>query len=209
MGSATVGLAPATPPDEESMPASPYPERMTEEDRLRWDARHSADSGSSEPENCGPPAVFAPYEQLFPRAGFALDLACGRGATSVWLATLGLDVCGVDISRVALERARRLAISHGMSGRCRFQLADLDWGLPSSPPAVVVLCHMFRDRRLYRPTVERLKEGGLLAIAVLSEVDAQPGPFRACVGELKTEFEDLAVIADGEGEGRAWLLARK
>jgi SAM-dependent methyltransferase len=182
---------------------------VAEEDRLRWDARHLAGGGSSGEADPGIPAVFAPYGDLFPRVGFALDLACGRGAASVWLARLGLEVLGVDISRVALDRARGLAARFGVSGRCRFQLADLDLGLPSSPPAEVVLCHMFRDRRLYGPIMERLKGGGLLAMAVLSEVDAEPGPFRAGPGELKSAFADLSVIADGEGDGRAWLLARK
>ena len=88
-------------------------------------------------------------------------------------------------------------------------MADLDRGLPSGPPAAVVLCYLFRSRCLYGPIIERLEAGGLLAIAVLSEVGAEPGPFRAGAGELRTAFAELAVIAAGEGEGRAWLLARK
>jgi SAM-dependent methyltransferase len=182
---------------------------VAEEDRVRWDARHLAEDGSSGLEDPAIPALFAPYEDLFPRAGFGLDLACGRGVTSVWLASRGLEVCGVDVSPVALDRARHLAARLGVSGRCRFQLADLDWGLPSGPPADVVLCHLFRDRRLYGPIIERLEGEGLLAIAVLSEVGAEPGPFRAGAGELTTAFAALSVIAAGEGEGRAWLLARK
>ncbi len=182
---------------------------MTEEDRVHWDARYSADKDSNDLDPPGIPAVFAPYTDLFPRAGFALDLACGRGATSVWLATIGLEVWGVDVSPVALDQARRLAAKHGMSGQCQFHLADLDLGLPSSPAAEVVLCHLFRDQRLYLPIVERLKAGGLLAVAVLSEIDAQPGPFRARAGELKAAFEQLVLLADGERDGRAWLLARK
>lgn len=182
---------------------------MSEEDRLLWDARHSADGGSDGLEAPGIPAVFAPYEDLFPEAGFALDVACGRGRTSVWLATRGLEVCGVDVSPVALDRARHLAASHGVSGHCRFQLADLDLGLPCGPPADLLICHMFRDQGLYRPIIGRLKDGGLLAIAVLSEVGARPGSFRAPAGELNAAFEELSVIADGEDEGRAWLLARK
>ena len=181
---------------------------MSEEDRIRWDARHLADRSDGR-EGPGLPAVFAPHEDLFPTVGFALDLACGLGSTSVWLAGLGLEVCGVDVSAVALDRASHLAASLGLSERCRFQLADLDLGLPPTPPAEVVLCHMFRDCHLYRPIIERLKGGGLLAIAVLSEVGSEPGPFRAGAGELKRAFSELSVIAEGEGDGRAWLLARK
>jgi hypothetical protein len=47
-----------------------------------------------------------------------------------------------------------------------------------------------------------------MAIAVLSEVGAAPGPFRAAPGELSAAFADLDEIVAGEGEGRAWLLAR-
>jgi SAM-dependent methyltransferase len=182
---------------------------VTEGERLRWDAKHSTGDDGNGTGDPGIPQAFAPYADVFPTSGFALDLACGRGTTSVWLASLGLDVCGIDISPVALEKARRLAAKYELNDRCRFRLADLDLGLPSSPPADLVVCHMFRDPRLYRPIIERLKYGGLLAIAVLSEIGDEPGPFRAGAGELKGAFGALNVIAFGEGEGRAWLIARK
>jgi SAM-dependent methyltransferase len=179
---------------------------MAEEDRVRWDAAYSSD-GDSEVLEPRAPSLFARYEHLFPTEGFALDLACGTGSTSVWLASRGLEVVGVDISSEALYRARRLAADNDVSDRCTFVLSDLDDGLPSSPPADVIVCNMFRDQRLYRPIVERLKSGGLLAIAVLSEVGAEPGRFRARAGELMSGFESLSVIAGGEGDGRAWILA--
>ena len=65
------------------------------------------------------------------------------------------------------------------------------------------------DRRLDRAITDRLVPGGLLAISVLSAVGAAPGPFRAEPGELRAAFADLTVIAAGEGDGEAWLLARR
>ena len=56
--------------------------------------------------------------------------------------------------------------------------------------------------------IERLEPGGLLAMVVLSEVDVGPGPFRARPGELAAAFAGLDLIAEGEGQGEAWLLAR-
>ena len=41
----------------------------------------------------------------------------------------------------------------------------------------------------------------MLAIAVLSEVDAAPGPYRAVPGELAAVFANLDLIAAGEGQG--------
>ncbi|HET9731748.1 MAG TPA: class I SAM-dependent methyltransferase [Acidimicrobiales bacterium] len=182
---------------------------MADDDRARWDARHADAGGARTPGEPECPAVFAPYEDVFPTAGFALDVACGRGAASVWLAARGLEVCGVDYSATALAGARRLADAHQLGDRCRFELVDLALGLPPGPPAGVVLCHMFRQPSLYGPIIGRLGDGGVVAVAVLSEVDAHPGPFRAAAGELKAAFRSLSVIAEGEADGRAWLVARK
>jgi SAM-dependent methyltransferase len=119
-----------------------------------------------------------------------------------------LNVWGLDVSVVAIDQARDLAERSGVADRCRFDVADLDKGLPDGPPVDVILCHKFRDRRLDQAMVGRLAPGGLLAIAALSEVGAAPGPFRAGGGELRAAFADLSVVAAGEGEGYAWLLAR-
>lgn len=181
---------------------------VSEEDRKRWDARYDAETDRGGDRPALPP-LFRPYEELFPTSGNALDVACGRGEASVWLAARGSSVLGVDISPAAVLAARRLADSTGVSERCRFEVADLDRGLPSGPLCAVIVCHMFRDVRLDRSLVERLAEGGLLAIAVQSEVGARPGRFRSPAGELSRAFASLAVIDHGEGDGRAWLLGRK
>jgi len=178
---------------------------MTEQDRLRWDERHD-----SRPTPVpGVPDVFAPYQELFPNSGTALDLACGKGAASVWLASRGLDVLGVDVSPVAVAQARELAARNGVGERCRFAVVDLDDGLPPGAPAEVILCHKFRDRRLEAAMVTRLAPGGLLAISALSEVGARPGPFRVGAGELLAAFAGLHQIAAAEGDGESWLLATK
>jgi len=46
--------------------------------------------------------------EVAPR-GRALDLACGEGRNAIWLAKLGWVVTAVDYSKVAIERACRLA----------------------------------------------------------------------------------------------------
>lgn len=185
-----------------------YPGWVSREDRVCWDARY--EGGAAEPaEWAGPPSPFAPFADLFPTAGHALDLACGRGVASVWLAQRGLDVWGVDISSVAVEQARNLAQRSGIGDSCRFTVIDLDSGLPPGPAVDVVVCHRFRDARLDDAIIARLAPGGLLAISALSEVGAAPGRFRVMAGELPAAFARLHVIAADEGAGVAWLLARK
>lgn len=178
---------------------------VAEADRIRWDEKY-AGRVSDEPAL---PQVFAAYEDEIPTTGHALDLACGLGSASVWLAEHGLTVWGVDVSAVAVEEARELAQRRGVGDRCTFSVADLDDGLPPGPPVDLILCHRFRDPRLYPQIVDRLAAGGVLAISVLSEAGTGSGFFRAPVGELDVAFAELHAIAAGEGDGQAWLLARK
>lgn len=181
---------------------------MTAEDRLRWDGVY-AERGHLDPESAVLPAVFTPFEREFPTAGRALELACGRGGATVWLARRGLEVSGYDASAVAIEGARELAAYWQVADRCRLGVLDLDQGLPPGPPVDVVICHRFRAPHLTDAIIGRLVPGGLLAIAVLSEVDAAPGPYRAAPGELTAAFANLDPIESGEGQGLAWLLARR
>ncbi len=51
-------------------------------------------------------------------AGRALDLACGEGRNSVWLARQGWTVTGVDFSAVGVEKGGRLAADAGV---------DVEW----------------------------------------------------------------------------------
>ena len=147
-----------------------------------------------------PPDILARHADLLPVAGHALDLACGQGGIAVWLARRGLEVRGFDVSPVAIGQARDLARRSGVG--------DVDDGLPNGPPVELLVCHRFRDPRLDAAILGRLKPGGLLAIAVLSEAGAAPGPFRAAPGELPAAFPGLRPLAVGEELGHAWLLAR-
>ncbi len=55
-----------------------------------------------------------------------LDLACGKGAVALRLATeLRLEVLGVDLFRPFVEEARRRAEEVGVADRCTFEVQDL------------------------------------------------------------------------------------
>lgn len=180
---------------------------MSEEDRHHWDDRYLA-LGMAPSTDHGPPPAFVSGAHLFPTTGLALELACGRGRAAVWLARRGLTVTAVDVSPVAIDLAERLAAAEGVADRCRFGVFDLDRGLPEGSPVDLVMCHLFRDPRLDRGVIDRLRPGGILAIACLSEVGVGPGPFRVRAGELLEAFSDLETLGHGEGDGLAWLVAR-
>lgn len=180
---------------------------MSRDDSARWDRRYG-ERGPLTADDVALPRAFAPFVDHFPTTGHALELACGAGAASVWLARRGLRVRGCDASPVAIAQANKLAEQCGQGARCRFDVVDLDDGLPAGEPVDMLLCNRFRDPRLDRAMIARMGVGGILAINVLSEVGASPGPFRARPGELVEAFGALDVIASGEANGEAWLLAR-
>lgn len=76
-----------------------------------WDARYRAEElvWSSEPNRFLPPEV----AELEP--GRALDVACGEGRNTIWLATQGWEATGVDFSTVAIDKARHIAKERSVS----------------------------------------------------------------------------------------------
>lgn len=57
--------------------------------------------------------------------GRALDLGAGEGRNALWLAESGWKVEAVELSDVAVEKARQLAIGRGVSDNVEFTVADL------------------------------------------------------------------------------------
>ena len=107
------------------MPIYPMLEFRTM-DRAAWDARYSEKDlvWGAEPNR------FVETE-LGGRepGGRALDLACGEGRNSIWLAKRGWEVTAVDFSVVAVERGRKLAAQQGV---------EVEWVAADATSAVAV-----------------------------------------------------------------------
>jgi len=100
----------------------------------------------------------------------ALSIADGEGRNGVWLATRGLRVWAFDFSPVGVEKARKLAQQHGMSGHYESsvsELSDWDWDarqydiiagifIQFAPPA--------ERARMFAGICRALKPGGLLLL---------------------------------------------
>lgn len=72
--------------------------------------------------------------------GRALDLACGEGRNTIWLAERGWDATGIDFSAVALSKARRHAEARGV--RVEWIEADVRTWAPESTFDLVLLCYV-------------------------------------------------------------------
>ena len=71
-----------------------------------WDARYSEGDGA---RWSGRPNGRLAAEVVGLAPGRALDVGCGEGADAIWLARSGRTVTAIDISEVALTRARQAA----------------------------------------------------------------------------------------------------
>lgn len=75
-----------------------------------WDERYSASNRIWS----GAPNGALTTETAQETPGRALDVGCGEGADAVWLALHGWQVTGLDVSAVALSRAREAAKEAGV-----------------------------------------------------------------------------------------------
>ena len=101
--------------------------------------------------------------------GRALDLGCGEGGDSVWLAEQGWQVTGVDVSATALARAAAEAQERGVADRITFERHDLSESLPSGRfdlvSAQFLQSPIAMDRAgLLRRAAGAVAVGGLLVI---------------------------------------------
>jgi SAM-dependent methyltransferase len=89
-------------------------------DQDRWNTRYAGDDYLF---GTGPNSFLASQQHLLKSGQRALAIADGEGRNGVWLAEQGLQVTAVDLSPVALDKARRLANSRGVD--VTFVQADL------------------------------------------------------------------------------------
>ena len=130
--------------------------------------------------------------------GVALDLACGPGRNSRYLAERGWRVTAVDGSSIAIELLR--ASNPSMDAR----VADLEGDEFAIAPETydLVLSCYYLQRSLIPLMKSGLQPGGLLIMIVhVADADQPQGtPTRAFPGELRAFFSDWAIIHYREGE---------
>jgi len=132
-----------------------------ETDRIKWNQRF----GSQDTYLGERPSPFLSREiervrRLAPGTR-ALDIACGEGRNSVFLAQQGFRVTGLDISDVGLAKAGRRAAEAGVS--VDFQRVDLE-EYRFSEQFDLIINFNFLLRGLIPGEVEALSPGGLLII---------------------------------------------
>jgi tellurite methyltransferase len=139
------------------------------EDQKRWDKRYR----ERKPDlNRGANTILKKNLRFLPK-GKALDLAAGEGRNAVFLAEHGFEAEAVDISPVAISRARKLARARGV--RIKATAADLDT-YPIPPGQYdLILNFYFLDRRLIPRIKKGLKKGGMVIFETYTEEQKKLG----------------------------------
>jgi SAM-dependent methyltransferase len=138
--------------------ADEWDARYSEQDRAMWSGRPNG-------------RLVVEVGELTP--GRALDLGCGEGSDAIWLARRGWSVTAIDISEVALDRARAAAERAG---------AAVDWICGDAlrtavPPSSFDLVSMqypalpkAAGEAAVRAVLDTVRPGGLL-LAVYHDLD--------------------------------------
>ncbi|MCW2758854.1 MAG: Methyltransferase / FAD-dependent pyridine nucleotide-disulfide oxidoreductase [Nocardioidaceae bacterium] len=164
-----------------------------------WDDRYA--SGETTWSGNPNPHLVERIADLVP--GTALDAGSGDGSDSLWLASRGWEVTGVDVSQVALDLAARRAADAGVGDRITWQQADLrEWAPPAASYDLVSAQFMHLPGPvlddLHRRLAAAVAPGGTLLVVLhhpshLEEhADAWAGP-----PMFRTPEEVAAVLDDG------------
>ena len=182
-----------------------------------WDERYrNGDHATKEPS----PLLRTAIKNLKP--GRALDIACGAGRHSIFLAEHGWHATAVDSSRVGMEILQQRAREAGLTVEARVE--DLESGEfhiePGTYDLVCVFYYLQRD--LFSPIRAGVKPGGTVVAAIHlndGKEDAKPAnpAFLLEPGELKQLFADWEITYYREGESdegghhhdTAYLIARR
>lgn len=181
---------------------------MSKDDARRWDQKW---------RDFGPPPEPNGFLLRYSRhlgTGTALDVACGLGQNSVWLARQGYRVVGVDRSLAGLRQASAWADEHDVARRTTFVLADLDHWRPAPESVDLVCVFRFLDRKLIPALRRAVRPGGLMIYqtrhtGVLRRQPDATAEYLLTAGELERLFVGWQLIAYEEDEENAGIIERK
>lgn len=184
---------------------------MAQEDKKRWNKKYR---NNLIPDR--PVTLITEYAKL--AAGRqALDIACGMGRNSKYLASLGFEVDALDISSVAIDALSGIPHIHPKE-------VDFDhYELPKNRYDLII-CTYFLKRELFEQITEALVEGGVFLFETfLYHPENEKAPsnplFLLSEGELEATFDHeyqilhLREYWDKDGENnkimKAAMVAKK
>lgn len=162
-----------------------------------WEQRYAT---NDTPWDAGVPSgeLRRMIEEYQIRPGRALELGCGTGTNAVFLAQRGFDVTAVDLSTLAVERARARAAAAGVKLNVFagdvFNLPDLGEPFPFVFDRGVYHALRRIDIAAFRRALQRVTAPGSLYLTLAGNANDAPrdhGPPTVHAHELCRELEPL------------------
>lgn len=189
---------------------------MSKLDREKWDQRYSEDSYRKN----NPVTLVQDWLPEIP-IGKALDVACGAGRNTIYLAQAGYRVDAIDISPAGLKKAQQSATEKGLAAN--WIEHDLDQPFRFDTDYDLILVMWYVNLELITRLCDCLSPGGYILCQEHLITDEEViGPtstdFRVAPGSLRAAAPGLDVLlyeesvdigADGERVASARLAARK
>jgi len=178
-----------------------------------WDERYQTSGHNL----ANPRAFLMEVLPQLPKEGWGLDVAMGEGHNANLLVKRGLQVIGVDFSRVALNKAKK------NYPQVQAVLADLPVIHLKPGSLDVILNFWFLDRKLFPVYHQLLKPGGFLVLETMRfdpdrdqshlrlEYLIQPGELLQSFSgwEFLVYDENVRATVKGQSQQAVQLLARK
>ena len=185
---------------------------MSLKDKEKWNAKYNCDDfiTGREPSNW-----LESNANLLDGKGRALDIAAGEGRNSVFAASLGYEVICMDISDIALAKAKTLAKQNNVN--ITLLPVDLDNSLLPESEYDLVLCFNFLERNLFPEIKKTLKSKGILVYETFTVDYLKYSNFKRQwvleQNELLKAFQGFRILqyreVDKDPKGFASLIAQK
>lgn len=155
---------------------------MAQVDKVRWNEKYQDNKIPDKPIK-----LVSDYAKLS-KEKHALDIACGMGRHSKYLASQGFEVDALDISSVAIEQLQGIPNIHTKE-------VDFDtYVLPKEKYGLIV-CTYYLERKLFAQMIDALKPNGIILFETfLHDEGNERAPsnpaFMLNKGELEATFAD-------------------
>ncbi|MEA3491328.1 MAG: methyltransferase domain-containing protein [Campylobacterota bacterium] len=184
---------------------------MSQEDQKRWNKKYQ-----NSPIPNTPIKLVTSFASQATK-GYALDVACGMGRHSRYLASLGFEVDALDISSVAIASLQNIPHVHPIE-------VDFDSYRLTKNYYDLIISTFFLNRELFPQMIEALKIDGILIYETFvyhPDNDTAPSnrSFLLEEGELMEAFDGLCEIVyyeeywtkdmKGNKSMKASMVARK
>ena len=154
-------------------------------DQTRWDKRYR--EGHHAAQALKPDPWAAAHAHLF-SGGRALDVACGGGRHTLWLARLGYEVDAVDISYEGLRALGDRVEAAGLQDRVRLIQANLEVWRPDPDAYDLILVIRYLNRELIPSFWQALRPGGMVLYRT----------FHTDWARLRSDFQRGFLLQPGE-----------